>query len=190
MMPDVNYIDWHLHPFRAERWYEIWEPGAVYTEPRRVLELVELPDNLDALNFLAGRQPVFTGGGAELTRERSRSSPISTSGCGTERPSPQRTRLAERGDAARCRPRALARGKHRHVLERGGRYRCRPRDRTPGRTGPRRCERAARPRSTWPRGPRPRSPWSRRTAARRPAVRGRGRPAWRPRARPVPSWHR
>jgi hypothetical protein len=25
---DVVYIDWHVHPFRAERWYEIWEPGA------------------------------------------------------------------------------------------------------------------------------------------------------------------
>lgn len=29
---------------------EIWEPGAVYTEPRAVLDLRELPDNLDALN--------------------------------------------------------------------------------------------------------------------------------------------
>jgi len=26
-MPDVNYIDWHVHPFRAERWYEIWRPA-------------------------------------------------------------------------------------------------------------------------------------------------------------------
>jgi hypothetical protein len=25
---EVVYIDWHIHPFRAERWYEIWEPGA------------------------------------------------------------------------------------------------------------------------------------------------------------------
>jgi heme-degrading monooxygenase HmoA len=25
---DVLYIDWHVHPFRAERWYEIWEPAA------------------------------------------------------------------------------------------------------------------------------------------------------------------
>jgi hypothetical protein len=25
---DVVYIDWHVHPFRAERWYEIWEPAA------------------------------------------------------------------------------------------------------------------------------------------------------------------
>ncbi len=34
-----------------------------------VLDLVDLPDNLDALNFLAGRNPVFEGGGADLTRE-------------------------------------------------------------------------------------------------------------------------
>jgi hypothetical protein len=25
---DVCYIDWHVVPFRAERWWEIWEPGA------------------------------------------------------------------------------------------------------------------------------------------------------------------
>ena len=25
---EVVYIDWHVHPFRAERWYEIWEPAA------------------------------------------------------------------------------------------------------------------------------------------------------------------
>lgn len=49
--------------------FEIWEPGAVYTEPRVILDLVDLPDSLDALNFLAGRNPVFEGGGADLTRE-------------------------------------------------------------------------------------------------------------------------
>jgi N-6 DNA Methylase len=48
---------------------EVWEPGAVYTEPRAVIDLVDLPDNLDALNFLAGRAPVFGGSGADLTRE-------------------------------------------------------------------------------------------------------------------------
>jgi len=25
---DVVYIDWHINPFRADRWYEIWEPAA------------------------------------------------------------------------------------------------------------------------------------------------------------------
>jgi hypothetical protein len=23
----VNYIDWHTHPFRAERWIEVWRPA-------------------------------------------------------------------------------------------------------------------------------------------------------------------
>jgi hypothetical protein len=23
----VNYIDWHITPFRAERWFEIWRPA-------------------------------------------------------------------------------------------------------------------------------------------------------------------
>ena len=26
-MPDVNYIDWHVHPFRADRWLEVWRPA-------------------------------------------------------------------------------------------------------------------------------------------------------------------
>ena len=26
-MADVNYIDWHVHPFRADRWLEIWRPA-------------------------------------------------------------------------------------------------------------------------------------------------------------------
>jgi hypothetical protein len=25
---DVVYIEWHITPFRADRWYEIWEPAA------------------------------------------------------------------------------------------------------------------------------------------------------------------
>ena len=25
---EIVYIEWHVNPFRAERWYEIWEPGA------------------------------------------------------------------------------------------------------------------------------------------------------------------
>lgn len=49
--------------------FEVWEPGAVYTEPRAVVDLVDLPDNLDVLNFLAGRNPVFEGAGADVTRE-------------------------------------------------------------------------------------------------------------------------
>ena len=26
-MADINYIDWHIHPFRADRWLEIWRPA-------------------------------------------------------------------------------------------------------------------------------------------------------------------
>ena len=22
---EICFIEWHVHPFRAERWYEIWE---------------------------------------------------------------------------------------------------------------------------------------------------------------------
>ncbi len=49
--------------------FEIWEPGRFPKEPRLVLDLLELPDNLEALQFLAGRQPVFKGNQFDLTRE-------------------------------------------------------------------------------------------------------------------------
>jgi hypothetical protein len=49
--------------------FEVWEPGAVYTEPRAVFDLVELPDRLDALLFLAGGRPVFVHDQTEVTRE-------------------------------------------------------------------------------------------------------------------------
>jgi heme-degrading monooxygenase HmoA len=26
-MAHVNYIDWHTHPFRADRWLEAWRPA-------------------------------------------------------------------------------------------------------------------------------------------------------------------
>ncbi len=28
MALEVCFIDWHVHPFRADRWFEAWEPGA------------------------------------------------------------------------------------------------------------------------------------------------------------------
>jgi hypothetical protein len=49
--------------------FEIWQPGAVYTEPRAVFDLAEIPENLDALAFLAAREPIFVADQAELTRE-------------------------------------------------------------------------------------------------------------------------
>jgi quinol monooxygenase YgiN len=27
-MPDVAVIDWRIHPFRADRWLEAWQPAA------------------------------------------------------------------------------------------------------------------------------------------------------------------
>jgi quinol monooxygenase YgiN len=27
-MPEVAVIDWHIHPFRADRWLEAWRPAA------------------------------------------------------------------------------------------------------------------------------------------------------------------
>jgi hypothetical protein len=53
----------------AFRRLEIWEPGAFPKAPRVVLDLIDLPDQYDALLFLAGRDPVFAGGQAALTRE-------------------------------------------------------------------------------------------------------------------------
>ncbi len=49
--------------------FEVWEPGAVYTEPRVAFDLVELPDHMAALLFLAGGQPVFVHDQTEVTRE-------------------------------------------------------------------------------------------------------------------------
>lgn len=31
-MAEVNVIDWHLHPFRADRWYEAWLPAVERAE--------------------------------------------------------------------------------------------------------------------------------------------------------------
>jgi hypothetical protein len=53
----------------AFRRLEIWEPGKYPKQPRAQLDLIDLPDQYDALLFLAGKQPVFAGGQAALTRE-------------------------------------------------------------------------------------------------------------------------
>jgi hypothetical protein len=53
----------------AFRRLEIWEPGAFPKAPRATLDLIDLPDQYDALLFLAGTEPVFAGGQAALTRE-------------------------------------------------------------------------------------------------------------------------
>ncbi|MGH2944936.1 MAG: type IIL restriction-modification enzyme MmeI [Solirubrobacteraceae bacterium] len=53
----------------AFRRMEIWEPGRFPNAPRVTLDLVELPDQYDALLFLAGREPVFLGGQVAVTRD-------------------------------------------------------------------------------------------------------------------------
>jgi hypothetical protein len=53
----------------AFRRMEIWEPGSFPGGPRVVLDLIDLPDQYDALLFLAGNEPVFLGGQAALTRD-------------------------------------------------------------------------------------------------------------------------
>lgn len=48
---------------------EIWQPGSFPDGPRLELDLIELPDRYESLLFLADREPVFSGGHEELTRE-------------------------------------------------------------------------------------------------------------------------
>ncbi len=49
--------------------FEIWEPGAYPNEPRADFTLLELPDRMDALMFLADREPVFLASQEAVTRE-------------------------------------------------------------------------------------------------------------------------
>lgn len=49
--------------------FEIWQPGKYPSEPRVLFDLLELPDQLDTLLFLAGREPLFVGTQAAVTRE-------------------------------------------------------------------------------------------------------------------------
>ncbi len=53
----------------AFRRLEVWQPGDFPKQPRAVLDLVDLPDQYEVLNFLAGRTPQFLGGQQAVTRE-------------------------------------------------------------------------------------------------------------------------
>jgi hypothetical protein len=53
----------------AFRRFEVWEPGAYPAAPRAEFDLLELPEQLDALAFLAEREPVFVGTQEAVTRE-------------------------------------------------------------------------------------------------------------------------
>ncbi len=49
--------------------FEVWEPGAYPNEPRADFTLLELPDRMDSLMFLAEREPVFLASQEAVTRE-------------------------------------------------------------------------------------------------------------------------
>jgi len=53
----------------AFRRFENWEPGAYPSEPRAAFDLVDLPDRVDALMFLAEREPVFLASQEAVTRQ-------------------------------------------------------------------------------------------------------------------------
>ena len=48
---------------------EIWKPGEFPAEPVLKLDLVDLPERYDALLFMAGGEPVFSGGHVSVTRD-------------------------------------------------------------------------------------------------------------------------
>jgi hypothetical protein len=49
--------------------FEVWEPGLFPAGPRAEFDLTELPDRLDSLLFLAGREPFFLRSQEAVTRE-------------------------------------------------------------------------------------------------------------------------
>lgn len=49
--------------------FEVWEPGAFPGAPRADFTLAELPDRMDSLLFLAGREPVFLSSEEAVTKE-------------------------------------------------------------------------------------------------------------------------
>jgi hypothetical protein len=49
--------------------FEVWEPGAYPNVPRAEFDLIELPERLDALLFLAGHEPMFIGTQAAVTKD-------------------------------------------------------------------------------------------------------------------------
>lgn len=53
----------------AFRRFEVWEPGAYPGAPRAEFDLVELPDRVDALMFLAEQEPVFIESQEAVTRD-------------------------------------------------------------------------------------------------------------------------
>lgn len=67
--PDRNLAAPRYVVLCAFKKFEVWEPGLFPTGPRAEFELAELPDRLDSLLFLAGREPVFLRSQEAVTRE-------------------------------------------------------------------------------------------------------------------------
>lgn len=53
----------------AFRRFEVWEPGAYPNLPRSEFDLIELPERLDSLAFIAQREPMFIGTQAAVTQD-------------------------------------------------------------------------------------------------------------------------
>jgi hypothetical protein len=49
--------------------FEVWQPGKFPNAPVDAFTLVELPDRVESLLFLAGRNPIFGGPGAAVTQQ-------------------------------------------------------------------------------------------------------------------------
>ena len=67
--PKRNLPAPHFVVLCAFRRFEIWEPGEYPNAPRAEFDLVELPERLDSLMFLAGQAPMFVGTQAAVTTD-------------------------------------------------------------------------------------------------------------------------
>jgi hypothetical protein len=67
--PEHNLPAPHFVVLCAFHRFEIWEPGEYPNAPRAEFDLLELPERLDALMFLAGHEPMFIGTQAAVTKD-------------------------------------------------------------------------------------------------------------------------
>ncbi len=67
--PGHNLPAPHFVVLCAFRRFEVWEPGSYPNAPRAEFDLIELPERLDTLMFLAGHEPTFIGTQAAVTTD-------------------------------------------------------------------------------------------------------------------------
>jgi hypothetical protein len=67
--PEHNLPAPHFVVLCAFHRFEVWEPGEYPNAPRAEFDLIELPERLDALMFLAGHEPMFIGTQAAVTKD-------------------------------------------------------------------------------------------------------------------------